>query len=187
MKRIFVIFIIVILSILAFLAIQSRNNNEVIAPTTDQIQIPQGYKKYSDLGFTIYHSPNMLVRKEGDGIAAFVLIGPSQKGQTEMYDGINITIFKVETYTQDNFKSFVEKEVEKIKNDGMSEITKGITPIQIGKYRGLKFTVHGFGEHEEVYLEGNDKKYLHIATLVEDPTNQEFEEMKNKILETIEF
>lgn len=167
---------------------QNLSPTIAISPTNSQIMsdIPADYLLHEGKEFSLRHHPDMEIRNEAPGITSFVLVGPTQKGQTELYDGI---IFAVQsgTYAQSTFKEFVDSEVKKFEDDGVTQITSGVISVNIGNKTGFEFSTRSLGEVRQIYLDAGNKKYVHVTLMVDDPSNAGFDEVVNNIFQSLTF
>lgn len=171
-----------------------QNNSQSISPTAtpsptqvqNTMQIPADYKKYESSEYSIYYHPEMEVRNEAPGITSFVLVGPTQKGQTELYDGI---IFSIQSgnYTQNTLRDFIDSEVEQFKKDGVTQITSGVISVIIGNKTGYEFSTRSLGEVRQIYLDKGNKEFIHVTLLVDDPSNAGFDEVVNHMFQGLTF
>lgn len=155
-------------------------------PTKIKIEIPKDFVLFKSDIYSLYHPQKMMVRDEGNGINAFVLIGPSQKGQTEMYDGINFTVL-TGNYETNDFREFVDSEVKKMQSEGTIRVEQGILSVSIGENDGYEFMSRSLGEFRNIYFDAGNKKFVHVVILLEDPTKQGFDKIVDQMLQTLSF
>lgn len=136
-------------------------------------------------GFTISYPEEITVDEPAqiDGIRFYVL-GPTQTEGTEMFDGISMNI-NTDTFTEDDFHDFVDAEYEETSTDPMTSEISDLEHVEIGGHEAHRFTVSALGEFTHIYIELDDKRYAHITYLVEDPTDQGYEDIVNQMLSSL--
>ncbi len=126
-------------------------------------------------------------QSEGE-IARIYKQGPTQRGQTEMYDGVILTFqtIDLEDLTLDKY---VDKQIAEATQDGTSEITSGKKAIVINGHSGFTYTLRGLGEfpHYVIQKDETSRYAVSISILVADPQNVGFQEDVNATLSTIEL
>jgi hypothetical protein len=114
--------------------------------------------------------------------------GPTQKGQTEMYDGVIISIESIDLGTE-SLDNFVNKRLSEATADGTSVVEEPKQQIILNTYPGYTYSTRGLGTTKHIVLQkGSDSKFaIDITTLVSDPTNTGFQKEVDTIISTIEF
>lgn len=157
------------------------------SPTpTSSITIPPDFKTYTSENFSVKYDPKMMIRNEAPGYTSFVLVGPTQKGQTELYDGINFVV-QTGIFSTATLREFVDEEIENLKKDGTSRLSEGVISVTVGSKNGYEYKSRSLGEFRQIYLEGSDKKYAHVTLLLEDPSNAGFQKIVDVMLQTLTF
>lgn len=123
--------------------------------------------------------------------ATFVRIyknGPSQKGQTEMYDGV-LMLFEPIDLKSKSLSQWVEENIEASTMDGTSKVTKPKAETKVNNYSGYSYSLEGLGESNHIVLQkdANSETGVHIITSVYDPTNAGFEQEVTDTLDTLEI
>lgn len=113
--------------------------------------------------------------------------GPTQKAQTELYDGISLRIY-FPFISNDSVKEIVDKEIQTIKGNDIAELIAEPSVFKNNFINGFSYTVRGLGEHRYIYFSDEDKDYLyHIADSTNDPGELGFNETVDQILSTFKF
>ncbi|GEM_PF-3403210 len=154
------------------------------AVESDIPPVLDGWKMFESeaFGFSLRYPPEMEVAENEDGSVRFLLIGPSQTRGTEVYDGIILTFF-LGNYSDDSLLEYVDQLVSEKRNDPIYIEVGDVEEVDIGGISGYRFTESALGEFTNIYLPwGDEGGYLNIFYLLEDPKNQGFEEILDKML-----
>ena len=127
-----------------------------------------------------------LKERKQENLIHLSLWGPTQKADTEFYDGISLTFsFPLDTGGMD-LKSYVDSKIEEFKQFG--EILKPREEIIINGIKGYTYTAEGLGIFQYIYLQSPDKSCtVEIVNATFDPTNQGYLQTVDQILSTFEF
>lgn len=151
---------------------------------------PADWKTYSDdnLSFTYPKNATITAPPEGETTGVSIIIkGPTQKPQTEFYDGLSLRLKPLDLGDQD-LQDYVDTQVEVAENNGVSHIASGPLFTSVNGYTGYRFTDDGYGTQTYYYLETIDgSQAVEITVMVEDPTDQGYEAMVDQILESLEL
>jgi len=121
-------------------------------------------------------------------IVRLSLWGPTQKQDTEFYDGLSLTFSDPLQVGNSSLSDFVESKVAAVQTEGIAEVTKPKEAILINGLNGFTFTIKGLGTFQNIYLQSPDKSCtVEITNATVDPTNQGFQEIVDKILSTFKF
>lgn len=114
--------------------------------------------------------------------------GPSQKGQTEMYDGVILTFESVDLKSQ-TLEQWVDTQIKNAKGDGSAQITNPKTPTTINGFSGYTYSVRGLGEYKNIIVQkdANSKNAVSISIMVADPKEQGFQKEVDAVLSTIQL
>lgn len=124
-------------------------------------------------------------RKEED-IIHLSLWGPTQKKDTEFYDGISLSFSLPLEIGNTSFKDYVDSKIEESKQHG--EILKPREEITINGINGYTYTSQGLGIFQNIFLQSPDKTCtVEITNATNDPTSQGYQETVDKILSTLKF
>lgn len=159
---------------------------DVASPSAEtEVPVPVGWQQYQNpaFGFSMYYPADVQIADRGpEGIQAFEQ-GPTQKGQTEMYDGINVSI-KTGSRTGD-LMTFVQSEQTRIKTEPSTIEVGEITQRTIGPYTGYQFTVRTIGDGTYVYLPKGDDGYYRVVDGTLDPSNVGFATTVETMISTL--
>ena len=158
-------------------------------PTATQsaTQVPSDWVAYDDDGtnFTLSHPADFEIRENQDGSVAFVKLGPTQTEGTEVFDGIILTV-NSGPYEQASFSDFVKENHQEAQQSPVSEVGEITEGLVNGKIV-YQYEEQGLGVFTHIYIPFEENAYVHVSKLVEDPTNEGFEETADTIISTIEY
>lgn len=124
-----------------------------------------------------------------ENIIHLSLWGPTQKKDTEFYDGLSLSFslpFKIGNTT---LKDYVDSEIAKVKQQ--EDIVKILEPkkeITINGINGYTYTSQGLGTFQNIFLQSPDGTCtVEITNATNDPTNQGYQKTVDKILSTFKF
>jgi len=146
----------------------------ILEPTpTPPIEYPVSteWKTYTseELGFSVDYPVNMEISEAEDSVR-FLFTGPTQKGETEVYDGIILSV-SPGVYTEGNLSDLVASVHEQKQEDtALLEVT-GVNETTVAGLPGLMFIENGLGEFTNLYLQTGEGTYLRVTYLLEDPQN----------------
>ncbi len=114
--------------------------------------------------------------------------GATQKGQTEMYDGV-IIVFESLDLGSKSLSEWVDSRIKESTSDGTSKVTKPKKGITINNYPGFTYTIRSLGESEYyvVQKDKNSKFAVSITTLVADPENVGYQKEVERIFSTLQL
>lgn len=147
-------------------------------PTTDW----QTYTS-AECGFLIRHPENLEV-DETHGCVGFSLWGPSQKPETEFYDGLSLR-FNSGDLGNKTLKALAEEKAAEF--DDFGEILIPPKEATIAGRTGYTFKARGLGDFTHFYISPKPGTYLEIVDATIDPTGQGFPETVSLMLETLTF
>lgn len=206
MKKVVLIFIILAAAALGYYFYSQKINTgtpatqENATPTTSAgatIPVPKakieelkmGGSSYADKKgvFTFLYPNDYKFKEQNDGeIVRVHKQGPTQKGQTEMYDGV-IVHFQSVNLGGKSLDAYVDEQIKNATLDGTSEVASGKKSVVINGYSGFTYTLRGLGEfpYYVIQKDTNSKFAVIITTLVADPENVGFQEDVDAIFGTI--
>lgn len=151
-------------------------------------ELQQGGNSFTDPDniFTILYPNDYTQDTQGPNQYRFYKQGPTQTGQTEIFDGIIINIEAIDLGDQ-SLSEWVDSRIASSTQDGTSELTEDKSAITVNSYPGYSYTMRGLGEFETLVIQKdpNSKFAIGITTLIADPGNLGFEEEFNNILSTL--
>jgi len=132
--------------------------------------------------YVINYPKDMKAEKMNPTSSRIYKSGPTQKGQTEMYDGIIITIETITNSTNQTLGVFADI---KSKEDH-AEIVERPKNISLNGISTIKYRLRGLGEYDNYILESKDKAaFIHIVVLAEHPTKAGFKQLAIEIVNSI--
>lgn len=174
MKKIaFLICLVVLIILVCFLIFLKFNS-------TPSISTPDNWKEYVNhrAGFSIKYDPTLILQESSQTDVRFYKLGPTQRGQTEMYDGIIFSIQKVNT--ENGVNEYINSRVEEFKNVGT--ITEPLHNDKLGTIPIKKFSASSLGDFDLIFISLDDKTLLEISYMAPDPTNAGFKKVAELML-----
>lgn len=157
-------------------------------PSSAEDELTAGWLSFSKSGvpYTFKYPKELkLTEQEGFNLS---LWGPSQKADTEFYDGISLTFSLPVELQGVSLEDYVAKKILSIKELGVSEVTKPQEEITVNNISGYTFTESGLGTFQNIFLPSPDKKsVIEITNGTKDPTSQGFGKTVQTILATFKF
>jgi hypothetical protein len=159
----------------------SPTASPTVAPTSSPMS---SWKTYSDTegGFSFKYPSEIDLRQEVGESVVLSLWGPSQKEDTEFYDGLYLS-FKTEDSEGLTLENFVTQRVSEV--EVSAEITSVMEATSAGELSGYKFTASALGEFTYYYFELTSNLFLEVVDGTIDPTNAGFEETVQQIFSTL--
>lgn len=160
-------------------------------PTPDTSALQAGGSSYADpKGVYTFLYPNdyKLDMQNNGQYTRIYKTGATQKGQTEMYDGV-IMVFESIDLNKQSLEQWVDKNIEQSTADGTVELTKAKKAIKINDYSGFTYEVRGLGTSTYVVIqrESNSPHGVNINFAVNDPEQIGYESEVNEILQTLQL
>ncbi|MDD3679286.1 MAG: hypothetical protein PHX72_00265 [Candidatus Shapirobacteria bacterium] len=160
----------------------------VVTPTTSPVEDQtRNWLTYLNVNtFYAFKYPQEISLEERDSVIILSLPGPTQKEDTEFYDGISLSFsyhFSLDSIT---LEEYAISKMEELKQHG--QITKPVTEINIGQLSGYTFTASSLGEFEYIFLSSSDETLaVEIINGTSDPTGQGYQNIVDNILLTFAF
>jgi len=150
------------------------------------------WKTYSKTVSFKYPANITLTEAEpGNPAISLSLFGPSQKKDTEAYDGLFLTFYLPEKLNGKSFTSYVQEQFsQEQKNLEIigGTMDKGLEEIEIAGLKGYTYTLTGLGTHQYIYLPSpKEGEVIKITNSTVDPTNQGFKKTVEQILASFKF
>lgn len=163
------------------------------APTCEFAPCPsdeetRDWKEYKQNEFSLKYPQEMTLTKVGDGTIQLLLPGPTQKKQTEFYDGISATI-TIASLGKKTLKQVVDEETAgrpiADHSPGEQGSVTPVTIINLAGVEGYSYIGYGLGAFRQIYLPYKTK-YIHIGYSWDtDPQKKGYEKIMEKILSTL--
>ena len=158
-----------------------------ISPTVfEEETADSDYEIYTseNMGFSVEHPKNVPVNFYEDGSVGFLIEGPTQKADTEFYDGMVVVFQKMPLEGKTLAVIVDENRSIYIDIQGAEAQVSPVRNINVGGVAGLSFSeVNG----EYLFLPVSTDSYLSIANLTSDPGNLGYEEIAKKIIDSIKI
>ncbi|PIQ76158.1 hypothetical protein COU78_01205 [Candidatus Peregrinibacteria bacterium CG10_big_fil_rev_8_21_14_0_10_49_24] len=147
------------------------------------IALHDNWKTYDSdtVGFSMQYDPKLTVNEDSEEEVRFYLHGPTQRGQTEMYDGLLLSVRKVQA--TEGMQSYIDSQLEQYKDIGT--VTE---PLHDGMMNGIatkEFSASALGDSKRIFIELNENSLLEIAYMAPDPTNAGFQETIDSMLSSL--
>jgi hypothetical protein len=141
-----------------------------VSPT---VQVPADWKYYSsdNGGFSIKYDPTLTLEDDvPNSSTRFYKLGPTQKGETEMYDGIIFSIRRISV--TDGGQSYIDGQIQQFKEVGT--ITRELHDSNLNGIPTKEYSASGLGDFEIIFVPVDSTTLLEIAYMTPDPTNAGF-------------
>lgn len=144
--------------------------------------IPTDWKLYSSdtVGFSMYYDPSFILREDTKTDVRFYRQGPSQRGQTEMYDGMIVTVRKVDVVG--DTQAYIDDQVEQYRDIG--SITEPLHDSRLNGIPTKEFGASGLGDARVIFVPDDDQTLLEVSYMAPDPTNAGFQKTIDLMLST---
>ncbi len=143
--------------------------------------------EYSDNEFYFRYPPDVALTNENvsDGTVSIGKWGPTQKPDTEFYDGLALT-FSLVQIDQTDLRTYVEARM--IEDSQIGEVLSDISEIKINDYQGFAYLISGLGLHTYSYIQDDQSnKIIMIVDSTIDPTNRGFKAQAEQVLHSFRF
>lgn len=141
-----------------------------------------------ETGISIEYPGEMTINEGGEApnetaAVRFSLWGPTQTADTELFDGIMVSVARG-THEGD-LRSYVEEQVEQARDLG--EVTEPLATTTIAGRSALTYTASTLGVYTNTYVSLGSGTFLRVSALHPDPTGQGFADTVDRMLETLEI
>lgn len=162
-------------------AVLPQENAASVTPS----QVSADWKSYrnEEIGFSLQYDPTLIMSEDESKQVRFYKWGPTQSGQTEMYDGIILGFRKV--VFDGTFDQYIEKGMTEFQDAGLGTITRPLTPYELDGRLGQTYSISSLGDYQLILIPTGDQELLEVSILVPDPTNAGFQSMADAILSTV--
>ncbi len=161
----------------------SINENQVSPITTVQEDVLANWKTFSNAYFSFRYPPDVLLTEREANEIVLQKWGPTQKVDTEFYDGISISIQPFELPV--TAEEYAKVKIEEVERNGIGEISESLKPIQVGAYSGVTFSVVGLGNYRTIILKSPNVMIIKIIDSSNDPGQLGFSRVVDQILTTV--
>ena len=171
----------------------SSSPDTTITPTNTvgSTKLKIGGNSFSDPKgvFVFLYPTDYKMDTEGDGqYTRITKIGATQKGQTELYDGV-IAVFESIELKNQTLEQIVDTNIENSTKDGLVKVISPKNAITMNGYPGFTYTTEGLGAATYYYLQKNASSpfALVVTTAVFDPEKKDYQTELDDTLSTIEI
>lgn len=140
--------------------------------------------------FSVQYPEDAEIRDIGNGVV-ITKYGATQKSQTELYDGISLTItFSMyeanETPTEHTtIKDVAQGELELSKKN--ADIIEDLKPVTVGSLSGYTYLTQGLGRFRHYILGTNlNTRVIYVVDGTTDPNNQGYNTISSRIINSIQ-
>lgn len=115
-------------------------------------------------------------------------VGPTQTGQTEMYDGV-IVNFELVNLGGQTLQQWVEAQLDAATQDGTVTVVTAPTPTTVNGFPAISYTTQSLGSFETVVVQNNaaSSQAVSVTSLVADPTNAGFQAEADAIIQSLQL
>lgn len=144
--------------------------------------IPTDWKLYSSdtIGFSMYYDPSLTLQEDSKTDVRFYKQGPTQRGQTEMYDGMIVSIRKVSV--DDGGQVHIDDQIEQYKNVG--NITVPLHESTLNGISVKEYSASGLGDSTIIFVPVDNQILLEVSYMAPDPTSAGFQKTIDLMLST---
>lgn len=170
----------------------SSTGTNVISPlpTSDISDLQQGGSSYKDSQnvYTFLYPSNYTLDESDKQHIRIYKKGATQKGQTEMYDGV-LMVFETINLNGSTLSNWIDNNIKTTTADGTLHVIEPKKAFKVGNYSGFTYTTRGLGEATYYVLQKDSGSpyAVSVTTAVNDPEKVGFQEEVNKILATIQI
>lgn len=144
-------------------------------------------KKYTNqrLRFSTTIPTKLDVSNNLDGTVSFIFLGPTQKTQTELFDGYSITVEQAKIINKQGLRQIAEADIVQKKEQLSSDFKVIVEPITY-KEDGIYYLSEDlFGEVAYFYIPQDSENFLLVTSNYKDPGNLNFKEEVGNIIDKI--
>ncbi|HUV42349.1 MAG TPA: hypothetical protein VMY36_00340 [Patescibacteria group bacterium] len=146
-----------------------------------------GWLIYSNTCYTFkYPNEITLTERKEENLIHLSLWGPTQKQETEFYDGISLTFSFPLDLGNLSLSDYVDSQATE--DQQHSEIINPKQAITINGITGYTYINEGLGIFQNIFLQSSDKTCaVEITNATKDPGNQGYQQTVDKILSSFQF
>lgn len=167
------------------------NIEQFIQSQPDTSVLKAGGASYTDpqsVYTFLYPNEYAIDHQDGGEITRISKKGATQKGQTEMYDGV-IMVFQLVDLGGKTLNSWIDAHNQEMTQDGTTTITQQKKAVYLGSYPGFTYKVRSLGESTYLLIQRDAASNfaLNITFLVADPEQKDYQREVDAILSTLEL
>lgn len=151
--------------------------------SAQEVSAPADWQMYTSetMNLSIAYDSKLTKHSDSASDVRFSMWGPTQKGQTEMYDGI---IFSMRTFpTPSGTDAYIKSQEQMFKDVGT--ITKPLSDEILAGESVKRIQVSALGDFDIIYIPRSDTTMLEISFMTPDPTNAGFRAIVDTMLSTL--
>lgn len=161
------------------------------SPTPDITKLKQGGSSYKDpaSAYTfLYPNDYQLDPAGADQYTRISKRGATQKGQTEIYDGL-IMVFEVVDLQGKTLEEFVDHRLASFASSDIVKVSQPKKAITIGDYLGFSYATEGFGSATDIVFQKDPTSNIAIVATysVMDPEEVGYQKEVEEVLYTVEI
>lgn len=168
----------------------NRDAQPFVSSNPDVSTLRAGGSSYSDSKglYTFLYPSEYSIDTQDTQYLRLFKTGPTQKGQTEMYDGV-IMVFETIELQGQSLESVVDTRIAGATADGTSEIIQPKRAVTLGSYPGFTYETRGLGSATVLVLQKDlqSTQAVGITMLIADPGQIGFQKEVDAILSTLEL
>jgi hypothetical protein len=168
----------------------SATSESFIPASTDTSVLKQGGSSFRESQglYTFLYPNDYKLDTQGDEYIRISKIGATQRGQTEMYDGV-IVVFESVNLGGKTLDPWIDARIAQSTADGTSQVTQAKKATRLNTLVGYTYTMRGLGESTYLVVQKDTKSNnaVSITFLVADPENKNYQKEVDAILATLEL
>jgi len=171
--------------------IPTQNIEQFILSKPDTTVLKAGGASYTDpqnIYTFLYPNDYAIDHQDDNEITRISKKGATQKGQTEMYDGV-IMVFQLVDLGGKSLSEWIDLHNQEMTQDGTATITQQKRTVSLGSYPGYTYKVRSLGESTYLIVQHDPASNfaLNITFLVADPERKDYQKDIDAILSTLEL
>lgn len=136
----------------------------------------------------LYPNDYALDHQEGDKYIRISKRGATQRGQTEMYDGI-IVVFERADLAGQGLAAWIDAEIQQVTANGTSQVLQPRKATTLNSYPGFTYQLSGLGDSTYLVLQKDAQSIqaVRVTFLVADPQNKNYQKEVAAILVSLKL
>lgn len=146
------------------------------------VTVPGNWREYANdkAGFSLRYDPTLTLREDTDSAMRLFKWGPTQKGETEMYDGIIFAVRRIAV--SDGGTAHIRSVIEQFENVG--SITEPLHESILNGTPVKQMSASGLGDFTLIFVPSGPSAIFEVSYMVPDPTGAGFQKTVDLILST---
>lgn len=147
--------------------------------------LPAGKQTYTNetIGITLDYDASLTVSEDMPEQVRFWKWGPTQAGETELYDGVIVTFQKANV--DGGLDAYLALRLKELENVGT--ITKPLTTIDFAGRSARTYSASALGDFTVIAVPLDGKAVLEITAMAPDPKGVGFAEEVNALIASVRF